>query len=128
MTRMSVAEARAKGYISDPKKHKYSAVRTIVDGIPFDSKKEAAKYRELKLLKMAGEIVELELQPEFVLQDAYIRHGKAIRAIVYRADFRAKYKDGRVVVMDTKGFRTKEYLLKKKLLLARYPDIEFVEC
>ncbi|WP_373325659.1 DUF1064 domain-containing protein [Sporomusa paucivorans] len=128
MTRMSVAQAKQLGILDKPKKHKYGAIRTIVDGIPFDSKKEAVKYQELKLLKMAGEIVELELQPEFVLQEAYIRHGKPIKAIVYRADFRAKYKDGRVVVMDTKGFRTKEYLLKKKLLLARYPDIEFVEC
>ncbi|WP_371378827.1 DUF1064 domain-containing protein [Sporomusa aerivorans] len=128
MSRMSVAQAKAKGYISEPKKHKYGAVKTIVDGIAFDSRKEAAKYQELKLLQRAGEIVELELQPEYVLQEAFVRDRKPIRAIVYRADFRAKYKDGRVVVMDTKGYRTKEYMLKKKMFLARYPDVEFVEC
>lgn len=125
---MSVAQARDMGILDKPRKHKYGAVRTIIEGIAFDSKKEATKYRELKLLKMAGEIIDIELQPEYILQDSYIRHGKPIKAIVYRGDFRVTYKDGRVVVMDTKGFRTKEYLLKKKLLLAKYPDIEFVEC
>ena len=128
MTRMSVAQARDMGILDKPKKHKYGAIKTVIDGIPFASRKEAAKYQELKLLKMAGEITDIELQPEFELQASYVRHGKVIRGIVYRADFRVAYADGRVVVMDTKGFRTKEYLIKKKMLLAKYPEIEFLEC
>jgi len=109
------------------KNAKYYAQKTVIDGITFDSKKEAQKYLELKLLQRAGEVIELELQPEFVLQEAYRHKGKKVRALTYRADFRVKYRDGREVVIDTKGYRTKEYLIKRKLLLARYPDIDFVE-
>lgn len=126
MTRLSEAQAKALG-IMPQKKSKYHALKVVIDGIKFDSRKEAQKYCELKLLKTTGKVVEIELQPEFILQEAYVRQGKKVRAITYRADFRVTYKDGRVVVIDTKGFRTKEYLIKKKLLLARYTDIEFIE-
>lgn len=99
-----------------------------MDGITFDSAKEARKYEELKLLQRAGEVVEIELQPEFELQPGYrTPDGNYVRPIRYRADFRVTYKDGRVVVIDTKGYRTKEYLLKKKMLLYQHPDIEFME-
>jgi hypothetical protein len=127
-SRMSVSQAKAMGLLDKPKRHKYGAVKTVVDGIAFPSRKEANKYEEFKLLKMAGEIIKFELQPEFILQDAYKRNGKTVQAIIYRADFKVWYKNGQVVVVDTKGFRTKDYLLKKKMLLARYPDIEFQEC
>jgi len=109
------------------KNAKYYAQKTVIDGITFDSKKEAQKYLELKLLQRAGEVIEIELQPEFVLQEAYRYKGKKVRAVTYRADFRVRYRDGREVIIDTKGYRTKEYLIKRKLLLARYPDIDFVE-
>lgn len=126
MTRLTTAQAIVLG-IMPQKKSKYHSNKVCIDGIKFDSRKEANKYCELKLLQKAGEVIELHLQPEFILQDGYIRNGKKIRPIVYRADFQVKYKDGREVVIDTKGYRTKEYLIKKKLLLARYPEIEFIE-
>jgi len=107
---------------------KYKSKKVTVDGITFDSRKEAKKYMDLKLLQMAGEIVSFELQPEFELQPGYRdKDGKWIRPVKYRADFRVVYPGGRVVVIDTKGFRTKDYNIKKKMLLYRYPDIEFVE-
>ena len=111
------------------KPSKYHNEKVTVDGITFDSQKEANRYQELLLEKLAGIVLEIELQPKFVLQEGYRdpRTLKWVRPIVYIADFRVTYADGRVVVIDTKGFRTKEYRLKKKLFRRRYPEIDFVE-
>lgn len=104
--------------------NKYNAVRTEVDGILFHSKGEARRYGELKMLERAGEISDLELQPEFVLLDGFVRDGKRIQAIKYRADF--KYvEDGVVVIEDFKGKETAEFRIKRKLFLNRYPEYEF---
>ena len=109
--------------------NKYYNKKLIVDGIKFDSKKEAKRYLELKLLKRAGKIRDLELQPEFVLQPSYINNkGKSIRAITYIADFvyydieKEKY-----VIEDTKGFRTDVYKLKKKIFEYKYPNTTIEE-
>lgn len=101
-----------------------------MDGITFDSRAEMTRYWELRVLKKKGLIVDLELQPEYILQDAFIHKGKKIQAIKYRADFR--YLDtlrNRIVVEDVKAktYQTEIYKLKKKLLLKRYPDLNFVE-
>lgn len=107
---------------------KYNARKATVDGIRFDSQKEARRYGELKLLLKAGEIRELELQPKFTLMDSFKYQGKTYRGITYIADFRYFDKQlGLEVVEDTKGFRTDVYNIKKKLLLNKYPDIYFVE-
>ena len=109
-------------------KSKYGSRKVTVDGIKFDSQKEARKYSELKLLKRAGEIKDFELQPEFELQPGYRdKCGKKIRAIKYRADFKVIYPDNKVEYIDTKGYRTQVYLIKKKMLLYKYPDINFIE-
>lgn len=80
------------------------------------------------MLKKAGEVTEIILQPEYTLQEAFTReNGERVRAIRYRADFKVCYKDGTVEVIDVKGHKTKEYLLKKKQLLNKYPDINFIE-
>ena len=125
MTRLTTAKAKQLG-ISVPK-NKYHARKLTIDGSTFDSRKEARKYSELKLQKRAGIIKDFVLQPEFVLQEGYIREGKKVRPIIYRADFKVIYPDGREIIIDTKGYQTKEYKLKKKILLARYPEIDFVE-
>lgn len=107
---------------------KYRSKKVKIDGMVFDSKKEANRYLELKLLVKAKEIRDLELQPRFVLQESFKRKGKTHRAITYIADF--KYidcKTGKTVVEDTKGYRTEVYNIKKKLFLNKYPDMEFVE-
>lgn len=101
--------------------HKYNAKKTAVDGITFDSRKEAARYKELKALELVGKIDRLELQPRFVLMDGFRYEGKAIRKIEYIADF--LYRDlstYELVVEDVKGVKTDVYKLKKKLFLKHY--------
>ena len=108
--------------------NKYRNKKTIVDGIPFDSKKEARRYQELKLLAKGGLIKNLELQPKFEVLPAYRRNGKKIEEISYIADF--KFIDtqrGITVVEDVKGFKTEVYKLKKKMFLYKYPQYEFKE-
>ena len=106
---------------------KFHSQKTIIDNTTFDSKKEADKYCELKLLKRAGEVKEFVLQPVFELQPKFTVAGKTLRAIKYVADFRVTWADGSVEVIDTKGYKTKEYCIKKKLFLFRYPDVKFTE-
>lgn len=128
MTRLSEKQARELGLIPPaPNKNKYNARKTMVDGITFDSKREAEYYCELKLRVQAGELVKFDLQPEFILQKPFTHNGKKYRAIKYRADFKLYYKDGKVEVVDVKGHKTKEYELKKKLLLKKYPELWFTE-
>lgn len=110
------------------KENKYKNVKVEIDGIKFDSKFEAEFYfGEPQWLQAAGEITKIERQKAYLLQPAFKYQGKTIRAIHYVADFVVTYKDGRVEVIDTKGVQTKEYLLKKKLLLYKYPKINFRE-
>jgi len=108
--------------------NKYKNTKTIVDGIEFDSRKEAARYKELKLLEAAGEISNLERQVKFVLIPTQrepdfvgvrggIKKGKVIeKECSYLADF-VYIRDGEVIVEDTKGIRTKDYIIKRKLML-----------
>lgn len=107
--------------------NKYNAKKTTVDGIMFDSRKEADYYCELKMLKMAGIVKDFELQVPYELQPKYRHNGKAIRAITYIADFRVTYTDGHVEIVDVKGVRTDAYKLKKRLLLYQHPDMIFKE-
>lgn len=110
---------------------KYYSKKVTIGGRTFDSRKEAARYQELSLLQKAGAISGLELQKRFELipaqYEAYARYGKngqrlkdgrrcVEKAVFYVADF-TYYRDGVLVVEDTKGFRTKDYILKRKMLL-----------
>ena len=107
---------------------KYRNKKTIIDGITFDSKLEAKRYIQLKTLENANKIKNLELQPKFELQPSFKKNGKTYRNIVYKADF--KYFDnelGKLVVEDTKGFKTKDYMLKKKMFEYKYQDLEINE-
>lgn len=107
---------------------KYNNRKTVVDGIVFDSKKEAEYYCELELRFRAGDILGYELQPEFILQEAFTDSmGTKHRAIKYRADFRIMHTVHVQEVVDVKGVKTKEYQLKKKLFLAKYPQYKFTE-
>lgn len=93
---------------------KYNNAKTELDGILFDSKKEARRYQELVLLKRLDLIKELELQKKFVL----IPKQKGERECSYIADFVYKLpSSGDVVVEDTKGARTQAYIIKRKLML-----------
>lgn len=101
-------------------KPKYGNKKVIVDGIAFDSKKEANRWCELRVYEKAGIISDLERQVEYELIPSQRIDGKVVeRACNYVADFRYK-QNGEVVVEDTKGFRTKDYIIKRKILLWRY--------
>ena len=96
---------------------KYHAKKMNLDGITFDSKKEANRYAELKLLERSGAIHNLQRQVRYELIPAQKKDGKTVeRACHYIADF-VYEEDGKTVVEDVKGFRTKEYVLKRKLML-----------
>ena len=99
----------------------------MLDGMKFDSRKEANYYAELKMLKMAGEIVDIRCQVPFELQPKFRHNGKAIRAIKYIADFVITYPNGEQKVIDVKGYKTDEYTLKMKMLLYKYPYLDFEE-
>ena len=88
----------------------------------FDSQKEARRDDHLTLRQQAGEIHDLRLQVDFTLQEAYTDpEGRRVRAIRYRADFTYRERDGRLVVEDVKSkpTRTREYLIKRKLMKER---------
>lgn len=96
---------------------KYGNRKAVVNGITFDSIKEARRYQELLLLEKAGAITDLQLQVKFVLIPAQRIKGKVVeRQCTYKADFVYK-ENGETIVEDTKGFKTKEYIIKRKLML-----------
>lgn len=106
------------------KYNKYNASKTVVDGIRFDSRAEARRYRELKLLQRAGEIKDLELQPSFLLVDGFKCRGKSYRDVRYIADFAyIEIKTRLHVVEDVKGVETEVFRLKKKLFLKKYGNL-----
>lgn len=105
---------------------KYHSTPTDVNGIRFDSKREANRWAELRLMERAGKIQKLKRQVKYLLIPSQYRDGKCVeRECCYLADF-VYIKDGHLVVEDCKGFRTPEYRLKRKLMLERY-DIRLVE-
>lgn len=108
---------------------KYGNKKFEADGEKFDSKKEYRRWCELKHLEQAGEISDLKRQFKFTLIPAQrekptigarggVKPGKVIEhECSYIADFVYRNKDGEWVVEDTKGVRTKDYILKRKMLL-----------
>lgn len=112
--------------------NKYRNKKISVNGEIFDSLNEFRRWRELKLLEQAGEISELRRQVHFELLPVQRepdkigprggrKPGRVIeREAVYIADFVYQDADGRQVVEDCKGYRTRDYLLKRKLMLFRF--------
>lgn len=108
--------------------NKYKNQKTKIDEIIFDSKLEAKRYNELKLLLKSGLIEDLKLQPQFELQPSFKKNGKTIRAITYKGDFSYIDKQtGSLVIEDTKGMKTKDYILKKKLFEYKFPNLTITE-
>lgn len=94
------------------KRSKYGSKRVEVDGIKFDSKKEAGRYMQLRMMERSGLISGLKLQEPYELNPG------GTHSLVYKADF--VYTDmitGQQVVEDAKGYRTKEYRKKCRLML-----------
>lgn len=110
---------------------KYHSKKVVVNGNTFDSRKEYRRFCELSLLQRAGAITDLQRQVEFELIPAQrepdtvgvrggIKKGKVIeQKCSYVADF-VYYENGKKVVEDTKGFKTKDYIIKRKLMLYVY--------
>jgi len=90
---------------------KYKSEPQTIDGKKFDSKKEARRYRELLLLQRAGKISGLRCQVSFTLVVNEVHICRYIADFVY-------FEDGKKIVEDVKGFLTKEYKLKRKLMKA----------
>lgn len=111
------------------KGNKYGNNKIVVNDEVFDSRKEARRYQELLVLLKAGDISDLQRQVKYVLIPAQRepdtigpkggrKPGKLLEhEVSYIADFVYKDKDGSQIVEDTKGFRTKEYILKRKMAL-----------
>lgn len=102
-----------------PRRSKYGNKKVIFDCETFDSKKEAQRFAQLKVLERAGAIGCLERQKKFVLIPKQRGlDGKVVeREIAYIADFVYwDRKNGKTVIEDTKGFKTPEYIIKRKLM------------
>jgi len=106
---------------------KYFSKKTTVDNIKFASKKEANRYIELKMLLKVGKIKDLKLQPVFELQPKFKKNNKVYRAIKYIADFKYVDKEGNIIIEDTKGKKTRDYIIKKKLFEYKYRDLTITE-
>lgn len=121
------------GYVSENKK--LTCHGNVIH--VFDSTKEYNRWMELKLLERAGEISNLERQKSLIIQDAFtyqsLQGKHKISPITYKADFCYFYKN-KLFVEDVKPFDddtgkyhlTKDFSLKWKLLMFKYPDYEFV--
>ena len=105
----------------DVKQNKYKNKSVEYHGIKFDSKKEMAYYIKLELLEQKGIIKDLELQKSFELQPSFKLNGKTYKKITYRADFSyVSVQDNKIHIVDTKGFRTDVYKLKRKMFAYKY--------
>lgn len=119
----------SRPYYIKGNKSKYHSTKVEFEGITFDSRRELKRWRDLKAKEDAGEIFDLQRQVKFVLIPAIHepdiigprggrKPGKLIeRECSYYADFVYKDAQGRQIVEDTKGMRTADYIIKRKLLL-----------
>ena len=108
--------------------NKYRNKKVTQNGITYDSRKEAQRHVVLKMMERSGRISDLQTQVRFVLVPAQyepdtigvrggVKRGKLLeREVSYVADF-VYTEDGKTVVEDTKGFKTKEYIIKRKMML-----------
>ena len=105
---------------------KYHNKKTVADGIKFDSKLEAERYSQLKMMERAGVIRDLELQPEYELIPSFKKNGKTWLRTLYKADFRyILAEDDSYIIEDVKGSTsviTDVFRLKQKLFEYKYPD------
>ena len=97
------------------KPSKFHNIKTEVDGEKLDSRREAKRWRQLKLMGKAGEVAGVARQVQFFLPGS----------VIYKADFVLLHRDGTYTVEDAKGVRTKEYSIKKRLM--KFLGIEIVE-
>lgn len=105
---------------SPAKQPKYGNRKVTIGGQTFDSTREYERFKKLRLLERAGQIDTLTRQPKFTLLPSQRNaDGKVERPVVYVGDFMYR-EDGKFVVEDAKGLRTRDYIIKRKLMLERH--------
>lgn len=109
--------------------NKYGAKKIEIDGHVFDSKRESEYYTKYKKMVDNGLLASVELQPKFELQEHFRDDGgKMERAINYTADFLLTAPDGAQTVVEVKGFKTRDYILRRKMFKYKFRDkYKFVE-
>jgi hypothetical protein len=103
--------------------NKYNAKKTKIDGMVFDSRREANRYVKLREMERNGEISDLKRQVREELIPPFDCQGKHFRGIYYVVDFVYTDSDGDVIWEDVKGMKTQIYLMKRKLVAYRYGKI-----
>ena len=106
---------------------RYGAHKCEINGIEFDSVLEGMYYAYLLEEKKKKNVSNIELQTTFMLQEGFTHRatGKKVRPITYISDFVFTDKNGITHVIDVKGKKTPDFKLKEKMLLNRYPDMNF---
>jgi len=105
-------------------RNKYNAVKVKEDGYTFDSRAEASRYKELKMLQMAGEISDLVVHPSFILFDKETVNEEKLPAIKYTADFEYRY-NNEIIVEDVKGMITRDAALRIAIFKRLYRQYKF---
>ena len=114
-------------HIPRRKPNKYNARKTTVCGHTFDSRREAEIYLDLLSRKQHGEIIRIGLQPSYTLLAGFKdNQGNKQKPITYTADFFVSYADGHSEVIEVKGMKTRDYLLRKKLFLHMMRDTDII--
>jgi hypothetical protein len=101
--------------------NKYRNIPTVVDNIRFDSKREAERYYELKLMEVAGNISNLRIHPVYTLIPPFKYNGRKVQGMNYEGDFEYLDNCDKVIVEDVKGFETAVFKIKQKLFWWHYP-------
>ena len=102
--------------------NKYGAKKVEIDGHVFDSRLEGRYYEHLVYLMNDGVVESFEMKKSYTLLDKFPhpKTGKTVRAIKYTPDFEVIYADGHVEVVDTKGMKTRDFIMRCKMFMFRY--------
>ena len=102
--------------------NRYGAKKVEIDGHIFDSRLEGRYYEHLLRLMNDGVVESFEMKKSYTLLDKFPhpKTGKTVRAIKYTPDFEVIYADGRVEVVDTKGMKTRDFIMRCKMFMFRY--------
>ena len=102
--------------------NKYGAKKVEIDGHIFDSRLEGRYYEHLLYLMNDGVVESFEMKKSYTLLDKFThpKTGKTVRAIKYTPDFEVIYADGHVEVVDTKGMKTRDFIMRCKMFMFRY--------
>ena len=102
--------------------NKYGAKKVEIDGHIFDSRLEGRYYEHLVYLMNDGVVESFEMKKSYTLLDKFPhpKTGKTVRAIKYTPDFEVIYADGHVEVVDTKGMKTRDFIMRCKMFMFRY--------